>query len=70
MELYQTNPSTESLKTFYDNAKLKTGIFEGEVENGKLEIGQIAGLIKQVQPITTIMDEMITEYKTVKQNLN
>ena len=70
VELYQTNPSKETLKTFYDNAKLKTGIFEGDVEDGKLEIGQIAGLIKQVQPIATIMNEMITEYKTVKQNLN
>ncbi|MDO3694565.1 nitronate monooxygenase [Wenyingzhuangia sp. chi5] len=70
VELYQTNPSKETLKTFYDNAKLKTGIFEGDVEDGKLEIGQIAGLIKQVQPIATIMSEMITEYKTVKQNLN
>lgn len=68
--LYQTNPSKETLKTFYDTAKLKTGIFEGEVEEGKLEIGQIAGLIKQVQPVATIMNEMITEYNTVKQNLN
>lgn len=70
VELYQTNPSKETLKTFYDHAKLKTGIFEGDVEDGKLEIGQIAGLIKQVQPIAAIMSEMITEYKTVKQNLN
>ncbi|ANW95508.1 2-nitropropane dioxygenase [Wenyingzhuangia fucanilytica] len=70
LDLYQTHPSKETLKTFYDNAKLKTGIFEGDVIDGKLEIGQIAGLIKQVKPIATIMEEMITEYKTVKQNLN
>ena len=69
LALYQTNPSKETLKTFYDNAKLKTGIFEGEVEDGKLEIGQIAGLIKDVQPIANIMNEMITEYNAVKQNL-
>ncbi|NIJ46162.1 NAD(P)H-dependent flavin oxidoreductase YrpB (nitropropane dioxygenase family) [Wenyingzhuangia heitensis] len=68
--MYQTNPSKETLQTFYDNAKLKTGIFEGDVEDGKLEIGQIAGLIKKVAPIATIMDEMITEYNAVKQNLN
>lgn len=68
--LYQTNPSKETLKTFYDNAKLKTGIFEGDVEDGKLEIGQIAGLIKNVQSVETIIKEMITEYKAVKQNLN
>ncbi|MGY5354395.1 NAD(P)H-dependent flavin oxidoreductase [Wenyingzhuangia sp. IMCC45467] len=70
LDLYQTHPSKETLKTFYDNAKLKTGIFEGDVIDGKLEIGQIAGLIKKVKPIATIMEEMITEYKTVKQNLN
>lgn len=70
LALYQTNPSKEELKVFYDEAKLKTGIFEGDVIDGKLEIGQIAGLINKVKPVATMMNEMIAEYNTVRQNLN
>ncbi|MEN8804265.1 MAG: NAD(P)H-dependent flavin oxidoreductase [Wenyingzhuangia sp.] len=70
IEFYKTHPSIEALKIFYDQAKLKTGIFEGDILEGKLEIGQIAGLIKQVKPVSELMNEMISEYNTVKQNLS
>lgn len=69
LALYQKNPSKEVLKEFYDAAKLKTGIFEGDIEDGKLEIGQIAGLIHNVDSVEAVMNEMITEYKSVKQQL-
>lgn len=67
--LYQKNPSKEVLKEFYDAAKLKTGIFEGDIEDGKLEIGQIAGLIHKVDSVKSVMNEMITEYQSVKQQM-
>lgn len=70
LELYNTNPTKEVLKTFYDEAKLKTGIFEGDVIEGKIEIGQIAGLINTVESVSDIMNNMINEYNTVKQQLN
>ncbi len=70
LELYNTSPTKEVLKSFYDGAKLKTGIFEGDVLEGKLEIGQIAGLIHKVLPISNIMEEIILEYNKVKQQLN
>ncbi|MGY5352912.1 NAD(P)H-dependent flavin oxidoreductase [Wenyingzhuangia sp. IMCC45533] len=66
LELYKTCPSKEDLQSFYDKAKLKTGIFEGEVEDGKIEIGQIAGLIDSVNSVSEIMKNMIDEYNTVK----
>ncbi|MGY6647809.1 NAD(P)H-dependent flavin oxidoreductase [Wenyingzhuangia sp. IMCC45574] len=69
LELYLTNPSKEVLKSFYDAAKLKTGIFDGEVVNGKLEIGQIAGLIHSIPTTKVLIEEMINEYNWVKQNL-
>lgn len=69
MELYLTNPTKETLQLFYNNAKLKTGIFEGEVEEGKLEIGQIAGLIDEVASIDKIMNNLIVEYNTTKEQL-
>jgi len=69
LELYKTNPSKDVLQSFYNGSKLKTGIFEGDVEEGKIEIGQIAGLIHNVQPIKEIMTDMITEYQVVKKQL-
>lgn len=70
LALYQTHPSIETLKAFYDTAKLKTGIFEGKVADGKLEIGQIVGLLHQIDDVKTIMKNLIEEYQTVKQNLS
>ncbi|MDB4297797.1 nitronate monooxygenase [Flavobacteriaceae bacterium] len=63
-DLYTTNPTKETLATFYKDAKLKTGIFDGDVANGKLEIGQIAGLINAVKSIDEIMETLIEEYHT------
>ncbi|NJB83848.1 NAD(P)H-dependent flavin oxidoreductase [Wenyingzhuangia aestuarii] len=70
LDLYKTHPTKETLQVFYNEAKLKTGIFEGDVVDGKIEIGQIAGLIHQVQSIKEIMSDMITEYQAVKKQLN
>ena len=68
-ELYTTHPSKEELKVFYDNAKLKTGIFEGAVQDGKIEIGQITGLIDNIDTVEEIMEELVKEYKEVKEIL-
>lgn len=68
LELYKTQPSTEVLKQFYNDAKLKTGIFEGDID-GKMEIGQIAGLINTIESISIIMKNLITEYNQAKQKL-
>lgn len=70
LALYQTHPDKETLQAFYDHVKLKTGIFEGDVEDGKLEIGQVTGLIHNVDSVTNIMKEMIAEYQAVKQKIS
>jgi len=67
-ELYKTHPTKEKLKFFYDNAKLKTGIFDGDVD-GKIEIGQIAGLIDAIEPVENLISNLIKEYKIAKQNI-
>ena len=45
-------------------------MFEGDVENGELEIGQIAGLIHDIKPASEIVSEIISEYEELKQRLN
>ena len=40
----------------------RRGIFDGDVENGELEIGQIASAIKKVEPVSVIMRRLVEEY--------
>ena len=68
-ELYQQNPSIEDIKALLGRARAKKGMFEGDLENGELEIGQISGLIHEIKSAKDVMDELVTEYKTVKENL-
>lgn len=67
-ELYTKCPTTEELKTLLGRARAKKGMFEGDLIEGELEIGQIAGLINEIKPVKEIIDEMITEFNSAKNN--
>ncbi|REE79964.1 enoyl-[acyl-carrier protein] reductase II [Lutibacter oceani] len=67
-ELYKLNPSVEQLKEKLGRARAKKGMFEGYLENGELEIGQIAGLIHEIKPAAEIVQEIIEEYKSIKKS--
>ena len=45
-------------------------MFEGDLEEGELEIGQIAGLIHDVKPVADIVQEIITEFEKAKTELS
>ena len=47
-------------------ARAKHGMFEGDLEDGELEIGQIAGLIHDIKPVAEIVDEMVVEFNEAK----
>tara|TARA_B100000795_G_scaffold269546_1_gene259262 strand:- start:167 stop:1108 length:942 start_codon:yes stop_codon:yes gene_type:complete len=65
-ELYQQNPSKEQLKELLGRARAKKGMFEGDLENGELEIGQIVGLIHKIKPAKVVLEEIIEEYNSSK----
>lgn len=62
-ELYATCPTTEELKTLLGRARAKKGMFEGDLVEGELEIGQIAGLIHDIKPVENIVNDMISEFE-------
>jgi enoyl-[acyl-carrier protein] reductase II len=62
-ELYKKAPTVEELKLLLGRARAKRGMFEGDLEDGELEIGQIAGLIHEIKPTAEIVEDMITEFK-------
>ncbi|MFD1016507.1 NAD(P)H-dependent flavin oxidoreductase [Winogradskyella rapida] len=68
-ELYKTSPTPEQLKELLGRARSKRGMFEGDLEEGELEIGQIAGLIHDVQPVVKIVETMVAEFETAKDQI-
>ncbi|MGC6429665.1 MAG: NAD(P)H-dependent flavin oxidoreductase [Jejuia sp.] len=65
-ELYKTNPSIEELKVLLGRARAKRGMFEGDLEEGELEIGQVSGLIHDIKPVQQIVQDIITEFDKAK----
>jgi enoyl-[acyl-carrier protein] reductase II len=61
--------TVEELTTLLGRARAKKGMFEGDMEEGELEVGQIAALIKEIKPAKAIIDEIIVEYRLAKQEL-
>lgn len=68
-ELYKTSPTPEQLKELLGRARAKKGMFEGDLEEGELEIGQIAGLIHDIKPVSEIVKDMISEFEEAKSNV-
>jgi enoyl-[acyl-carrier protein] reductase II len=64
--LYQKSPSKEDLQDLLGRARAKKGMFEGDLEEGELEIGQISGLIDDILPAEAIVRQMIEEYNNAK----
>ncbi|MCB0442792.1 MAG: nitronate monooxygenase [Flavobacterium sp.] len=65
-ELYSKCPTTEDLKELLGRARAKRGMFEGDLEEGELEIGQIAGLIHDIKPVKEIIDSVMEEFELAK----
>jgi enoyl-[acyl-carrier protein] reductase II len=61
--------SKEELIELLGRARAKKGMFEGDLTEGELEIGQISGLIKEIKPAKSILEEIIEEYELGKQTL-
>ncbi|WP_418511586.1 NAD(P)H-dependent flavin oxidoreductase [Corallibacter sp.] len=68
-ELYKNAPTVEQLKELLGRARAKKGMFEGNLDDGELEIGQISGLIHDIKPVSVIVDDMIKEFELAKKSV-
>jgi enoyl-[acyl-carrier protein] reductase II len=68
-ELYAKCPSKDELATLLGRARAKHGMFEGDLDEGELEIGQIAGLIHDIKPVAAIISEMMEDFKLAKNDV-
>ena len=69
-KMEQEGADAESLKTILGRGRAKKGMFEGDLAEGELEIGQVASIINEVLPVETIMKNLITEYHAAKQRMS
>ena len=65
-QAYKRCASTEELKTLLGRARAKKGMFEGDLEEGELEIGQVSALIHDIKPAATIVADLMQEYYQAK----
>lgn len=61
-ELEDRGAGAEELLELLGRGRTKTGMFDGDLDNGELEIGQIVSMIREVEPVETIMQKLIDEY--------
>lgn len=62
-ELYAKGTSKEELIALLGRARAKKGMFEGDLEEGELEIGQIAGIIHEILPVEKIIQQMMADFE-------
>ena len=68
-DLYEKCPTKEYLVVLLGRARAKKGMFEGDLVEGELEIGQIAGIIHEIKPAGEIIKEMIIDFQTARQEV-
>jgi enoyl-[acyl-carrier protein] reductase II len=68
-KLYRTCPTDEELRRLLGRGRAKRGMFEGDLEEGELEIGQVAALFDEVLPAGRIVQRIIDEYRRARQRL-
>jgi len=66
MAAYENNAGTEELKALLGRGRAKKGMFEGDLNEGELEIGQIAALIDTIKPAGDIVKEIMIEFDLAK----
>jgi len=68
--LYTQQAATSELQELLGKGRAKKGMFEGDLNEGELEIGQIAGLIHEIKPAADIVNEIINEFKSSQKSIS
>lgn len=66
-EAEKAGASIPDLQKLLGKGRAKKGIFEGDLVEGELEIGQVASLINDIKPVSVVFNELLTEYRLVKE---
>lgn len=69
-EAEKEGAAVEDLRAILGQAAAKRGIFEGDIDNGELEIGQIASAVKEILPVKDVMSRLVKEFDQAKTLIN
>lgn len=69
-EAYSNKVSVEQLTELLGSGRARKGIFEGDLEQGELEIGQVSGLIKDLPSVAELMPRLLKEFESARNKLN
>lgn len=65
-EIYNQGRNKEALNATLGRARAKLGMFEGDMEDGELEIGQVSALIDEILPVETVFNNLLKEFNDCK----
>lgn len=65
----QKGATADELRELLGKGRAKKGMFEGDLENGELEIGQVSAQIDKILPVRQIMENLISEYRTARKEI-
>ncbi|WP_228407858.1 NAD(P)H-dependent flavin oxidoreductase [Chryseobacterium sp. OV279] len=65
-DIYQSGRDKEALIASLGRARAKRGMFEGDMEDGELEIGQVSALINDILPVETVFTNLLKEFEAAK----
>lgn len=63
---YENGASKEELRDLLGRGRAKKGMFDGNLDEGELEIGQVSSLINRIRPAAEIVKEIVDEYETTR----
>lgn len=66
-QAYAKGATAKELRELLGRGRAKKGMFEGDLENGELEIGQVSAGIHEVKPVAKILEEIILEYEETRE---
>ncbi|CAG5084539.1 NAD(P)H-dependent flavin oxidoreductase [Parvicella tangerina] len=69
MKKYSEGASAEELKEHLGRGRAKKGMFEGDLDEGELEIGQVSGIIDDIKPVHVIVEEIMREFIETKESV-
>ena len=65
----EAGASADELRDMIGFGATRRGIFEGDIENGELEIGQVVSAIKEIKPVCQIIEELVNDFEVTRQRL-
>ena len=70
VEAENRGDSIEELRELLGRGRSKKGMFEGDLKEGELEIGQVSSMINEIKPVKAIIDEIISDFEIEKERIS